>query len=183
MSEPIGVIQGVFETQGASQYGTEAVTQLQHALQCAALAENAGASASQVSAALLHDIGHLLDDGIVAESLEENLDDNHEHRGNGWLREHFGDAVAAPVRLHVLAKRYLCTTETEYADQLSPTSLKSFHDQGGAMTVEALKTFEAEPYYREALELRRWDDLAKDPNQLTPTLDHFVPQLRACLQS
>ena len=39
------------------QYGNEAVTQLEHALQCAELAEQHGKSDAFITAALLHDIG------------------------------------------------------------------------------------------------------------------------------
>lgn len=46
--------------QGERLYGGEKVTQLEHALQSAALAEAEDAPAALVVAALLHDIGHLL---------------------------------------------------------------------------------------------------------------------------
>ena len=44
--------------QGTNQYGGEAVSQLEHALQCATLAEQAQESAETITAARLHDIGH-----------------------------------------------------------------------------------------------------------------------------
>ena len=52
-------IAGMLERNGTDLYGGEAVTQTQHALQCAALAEKDGASAQLITASLLHDIGHL----------------------------------------------------------------------------------------------------------------------------
>ena len=43
-----------------AEYGSDRVTQLAHALQCASLAEEADANSALVAAALLHDIGHLV---------------------------------------------------------------------------------------------------------------------------
>ena len=95
------------------------------------------------------------------------MDDKHEFVANAWLKEHFGPEVADPIRLHVAAKRYLCTRQSSYEDALSPTSRKSYHDQGGPMSPEEMTSFESEPHYREALELRRWDDLAKETEKET----------------
>jgi len=174
---PIETIVRVFRERGQGRYGSESVTQLQHALQCALLARRAGAESPQVAAALLHDIGHIIDDHEIPESDEQNLDDLHEERAYVWLKENFGPAVADPVRLHVTAKRYLCTVEPDYAGTLSPTSLKSFHDQGGLMSAAELDDFRDERFAFEAVQLRRWDDLAKDPNMETPSIEDFVPML------
>ena len=174
MSSVVEVIREVFEKRGQKEYGGESVNQLEHALQCAALAEESKASRSLVLAALLHDIGHIFDDECLAGDSAGNLDDKHEHRGNGWLREHFGSAVADPVRLHVVAKRYLCSVDSDYQKQLSPTSLQSYRDQGGLMSDDERLAFEKEPYAKEALDLRRWDDAAKVPGRTTPPLEHYL---------
>ncbi len=50
----------LYRTYGARQYGREAVSQLEHALQCAHLAESAGAAPALVAASLLHDVGHMV---------------------------------------------------------------------------------------------------------------------------
>lgn len=171
----------VFESRGSESYGTEAVTQLQHALQCADLAKESGANDSLIAAAVLHDIGHILQSTPLPTSGDQDYDDQHESVGYQFLREHFGDAVADPVRLHVAAKRYLCTTDRDYEKQLSPTSLKSYHDQGGMMSAEEIAAFEAEPYYREAVRLRYWDDIAKDPDAITAEIEDFMPQLNTAL--
>ncbi|MEL0576860.1 HD domain-containing protein, partial [Neisseria gonorrhoeae] len=60
MALKVEEITTLFQTRGAAQYGGEAINQLQHALQCAHLAERSGASPELVAAALLHDLGHLL---------------------------------------------------------------------------------------------------------------------------
>ena len=170
-----------FETRGSERYGEEGVTQMQHALQCGHLAIRANANATLIAAALLHDIGHILDEGEMSEDNGENLDDKHESRGYHFLEEHFGKAIADPVRLHVIAKRYLCTKNPDYEKKLSPTSLKSFHDQGGKMSTDDCREFESEPFYREALQLRQWDDTAKDASAVTPSLEDFERYIEASL--
>lgn len=163
-----------FEERGQGRYGSEQVTQLQHALQCALLAQSQGSGPSLIAAALLHDLGHIIDDHAMPESDDQNLDDAHEQRAYGWIKDHFGIQVADPVRLHVAAKRYLCTVEPGYLEKLSPASRKSFYDQGGLMDSTELANFRNEPSALESVELRRWDDLAKDPLLQTPSIHDFV---------
>jgi phosphonate degradation associated HDIG domain protein len=182
MNPIIEKIKCIFEERGSDQYGTEAVTQLQHALQSGQLAEESGAPESMVIAALIHDIGHIFTASNLAESSEDNLDDQHELIANAWIKEHFGPEVADPIRLHVIAKRYLCTKYPSYETQLSPTSYKSYLDQGGPMSSEEMAQFESELFYREALELRKWDDLAKAQNKQTPSFSHFIPAMDSCLK-
>ena len=183
MNPIIEKIKCIFVERGSEQYGTEAVTQLQHALQSGLLAEESGAPETMVIAALMHDIGHIFNESPLPESCEDNLDDKHEFVANAWIKEQFGPVVADPIRLHVIAKRYLCTKYPNYESQLSPTSLKSYHDQGGPMSSEEMTQFESESFYREALELRKWDDLAKARDKVTPTFNHFIPALKSCLNS
>lgn len=174
-------IEQIFIARGNEKYSTEGVTQMQHATQCAQLAREAGSSSSLVVAALLHDIGHIMSEEQLPAGLDENLDDKHEERAYDWLLEHFGKAVADPVRLHVVAKRYLCTKNPAYEKKLSPTSYKSYLDQGGRMSEEEVKAFEAEPFYKEALALRAWDDLAKDTEAEDLELADFRNEINSCL--
>ncbi len=167
----------LFEQRGQGRYGSEQVSQLQHALQCAVFAKRQGAGSAMIVAALLHDLGHIIDHQAMPESDDQNLDDAHEQRAYQWIKSNFGKSVADPVRLHVAAKRYLCTVEPEYLTKLSPASLKSFHDQGGLMSQSQIDDFRDEPFAFEAVELRRWDDLAKDPTMQTPTIEDFAPLL------
>jgi gamma-butyrobetaine dioxygenase len=85
--------------------------------------------------------------------------------------------------LHVAAKRYLCTVEPDYQNQLSPTSLKSFYDQGGVMNEREKMEFECEPHFLAAVQLRRWDDMAKDPAAVPPQLESYVPLMAQLLAS
>lgn len=160
------------EARGQSFYD-EVVTQLEHALQCAHQARQAGVEPIQVAAALLHDIGHFL--------IDEHGDDNdfltedflHEEVGAAYLEPFFVDAVTVPVKLHVPAKRYICSVDAAYYETLSAASKRSFALQGGFMTDAEKAAFEAKPFYREAVELRKWDDLAKEKNMAMDGLEAY----------
>lgn len=162
-------------------YGLTAVHQLQHALQAAWAAERAGASPELICAALLHDIGHMIHD-LGEHPAAAGVDDNHEERGAAWLAWHFGETVSEPVRLHVAAKRYLCAREPDYFGRLSKDSVESLTLQGGPMRASECEAFEREPYAQAALQLRRWDEEAKDPNAEPPAWPHFEPYLRLALE-
>ncbi len=162
---------------GANLYGGEAVTQEQHALQCAQLAENESAPPSLIVAALLHDIGHLIDVEFEA-ALQRSEDRFHENLGHEYLSRWFGPEVTEPVRLHVAAKRYLCATDESYHNRLSPASAHTLKIQGGPMSSGEVAEFEANPHHRNAVRLRIWDDEGKDPDMATGTLDHFLNIVR-----
>jgi [1-hydroxy-2-(trimethylamino)ethyl]phosphonate dioxygenase len=166
-------IRQLFERNGGSLYGGEEVTQLEHALQAAMLAEAEGADAPLIVAALLHDIGHLLHD-LPENAPEDGVDDVHEFLAYNWLRGHFGPEVTEPVRLHVDAKRYLCAAERGYRESLSAASLQSLELQGGVFSDEEARDFQQRPFFEEGLQLRRWDDLAKVVGLETPSLNHFL---------
>jgi gamma-butyrobetaine dioxygenase len=73
------------------------------------------------------------------------------------------------IAQHVPAKRYLVATDAAYHDQLSPASVASLRQQGGPMDEREVAAFSAHPMAAKAVDLRRWDDAAKDPNG--PVLD------------
>lgn len=166
----------LLETRGGSQYGGEAVTQREHALQSALLAEREAASPELIVAALLHDVGHLLHD-LPADAPERGFDDGHESAGRRYLERLFPEFVTEPVRLHVEAKRYLCTIDDSYRATLSAPSIVSLQLQGGLMSHEEVGAFEANPFAEAAIRLRRWDDAAKVPDLRTPPLAHFAGYL------
>jgi len=163
----IEAIAELFAGPGARDYLGEAVTIGEHMRQAGALAEAAGAAAPLVAAALLHDVGHLLDE----------TDARHGAGGAQWLSRWFGPAVTEPVRLHVAAKRYLCATEPGYFGLLSPESVRTLALQGGPMIPEQVTAFEALPCARDAVAVRRWDDQAKDPAATPPEFAHFAALL------
>lgn len=175
-------IRGLFAKRGNSQYGKEAVTQLEHGLQCAALAEQNNAPPALIVASLLHDIGHLLHD-LPDDAPDQGIDDHHETSGYNYLRKHFGLEVTEPVRQHVDAKRYLCTVDEGYMSQLSEPSIISLRLQGGKMSNEELEEFRSTPHWEASVALRRWDDMAKVVDLPTPTIEHFLDYIDQVLPS
>ena len=168
---------GLYEAKGGREYEGEGVSQLEHALQSAHLAEQDGASPELVCAALLHDIGHLLNDRGETPTLR-GVDDQHQHVALPFLRKVFPEAVHGPIRLHVDAKRYLCATRPEYYSQLSQDSKRSLALQGGVFSAEQAEEFIRQPFAREAVSVRLWDDAAKVPGAVTPGLAGFAALLR-----
>lgn len=170
----------LFNEHGHSQYGHEAVSQLEHALQTATLARQAGAPPELVAAALLHDIGHLLHE-LPDDAPDAGIDDAHQDLAARYLTRWFNMEVTEPIRLHVAAKRYLCTVEPGYIDQLSEPSVISLRLQGGVMTPGEVLAFESLSFANEAVQLRRWDDLAKDPEMKTVGVEGFEMELASGL--
>jgi gamma-butyrobetaine dioxygenase len=163
----------LFAGPGARDHMGEPVPIGEHMLQAGVLAEVAGVEDALVAAALLHDIGHL---------LGETDEDRHGEVGARWLSQWFGAAVTEPVRLHVPAKRYLCAVDTEYFGLLSDESVRTLALQGGPMTPAEVAAFEALPFSRDAVAVRRWDDRAKDPAVTAPWFAHFAALLEALVR-
>ena len=171
---------GLYEAKGARAYEGEGVTQLEHALQAAHLAEREGAPPELVCAALLHDLGHLLNDRGETPTLR-GIDDLHQYAALPFLRPLFPEAVLGPIRLHVDAKRYLCASRPDYYDALSEDSRRSLKLQGGVFSAPEAERFIAQPYAREAVRVRLWDDAAKLAGARTPELAHFEAHFLRCL--
>ena len=172
----------LLEIKGSNiQYGNENVTQLEHALQCAELAEKNNFSKEIITAALLHDIGHLLYDG--EDPIEEGKDGYHENLGADYLSTFYGDAVIRPIRAHVACKRYLSAVEKGYYEILSEASKISLEAQGGPFSKKEAEEFIKKPFMKEAVELRRFDDQAKVLNKETPNLEHFKNYLEESLEN
>lgn len=172
-------IELVFARRGGEQYSGEPVTQLQHALQTAHLAEQSDADDQLVTAALLHDLGHLLQEFGETPTLR-GVDDVHQYAALPFLRGLFPDRVLGGISLHVDAKRYLCATRPGYHEALSDDSKRSLVLQGGVFDADQAAAFIARPGAADAVRLRIWDDLAKDGAARTPTLAHFMARARRC---
>jgi [1-hydroxy-2-(trimethylamino)ethyl]phosphonate dioxygenase len=176
-----GVIDVIFErfhAYGDATYLGEPVTLSEHMLQPALAAEDDDAPETLVAAALLHDYGHLIHD-LPEDCAEQGIDSRHEDVGFDFLARHFPAAVVDPVRLHVAAKRYLCAVDPAYLDELSDASRLSLELQGGPFSEREATEFRAEPHWRDAVRLRRYDDAAKEPGRRLPDLERF----RALLES
>jgi phosphonate degradation associated HDIG domain protein len=170
----VETIAELFAGPGGRDHMGEPVPIGEHMLQAGVLAEAAGAEASLVAAALLHDVGHLLGDA------EE---DRHGETGARWLGQWFGAAVTEPVRLHVAAKRYLCAVDAGYFGLLSAESVRTLSLQGGPMTAADVTAFETLPHAQAAVAVRRWDDQAKDPAITPPRFAYFAPLLAALVRT
>lgn len=161
----------LFDRLGGAHYG-EAVTQLEHALQCAHHARSAGDPDALVAAALLHDIGHLLQKQ-GEDAADRGVDARHERIGAAWLAQGFGAQLAEPVRLHVEAKRYLAAREPGYLEALSSASSQSLALQGGPMSEAEADAFTATPGFETSVRLRRYDELGKvEDVEIAPLADY-----------
>jgi phosphonate degradation associated HDIG domain protein len=175
-------ILNLFNDKGHSEYGGEAVTQLEHALQTATLARENNASDQLITAALLHDIGHLLHE-LPNDAPLKGIDDVHENKAAIFLRKYFPEAVTEPVRLHVMAKRYLSSTEETYYSLLSDPSKQSLVLQGGLMSSAEVSAFEQNPFFSDAVMLRKWDDQAKVKELTTAPVEDFEKNIAVSLRS
>jgi phosphonate degradation associated HDIG domain protein len=167
-------ILALYETLGTRAYFGECVSMAEHGLQAAHFARAEGAPEPLVVAALLHDIGHLLEER--PDAIEEWMfDARHEELGARWLARRFAAAVCEPVRLHVPAKRYLCGTDAGYCAHLSAASVHTLELQGGPMSAIEVANFETQPFWREAVRVRRWDDQGKVAGLKTLALRDYAP--------
>ena len=172
-------ILAIFQERGSSAYFGESVSMAEHALQAAHFAQLAAAPPALIVAALLHDIGHLVDQ-VPSDIADWTVDAHHEQVGSLWLAKRFGPAVSEPVRLHVPAKRYLLATDPTYFTKLSPASVITLKLQGGPMTTDEVATFETERFHGEAVRVRQWDDQGKVMGLKTPSFSDyrsFIEQL------
>ncbi len=162
----------LFARRGTEQYSGEPVTQLEHALQTAHLAEQSGAADGLVTACLLHELGET--------PTLRGIDDTHQYFALPFLRGLFPDAVLDAIALHVDAKRYLCRVRPDYHAKLSDDSKRSLELQGGVFDAAAAQAFIARPGARDAVQMRQWDDLAKQAGWQTPPLAHFLDVAARC---
>jgi phosphonate degradation associated HDIG domain protein len=151
----------LFQRLGALRYG-EDVTQLEHAVQTAHHAKLDSAPPELVAAALLHDVGHMMQKA-GEDAADHGIDTRHEHISAGYLARAFGPEVTEPIRLHVAAKRYRVAVDPAYLDRLSEASLQSLALQGGPMRPDEIAAFLAEPAAQDALRLRGYDEAGKAP--------------------
>ena len=172
----IDSIVAMYATWGSEKYDEE-VTQLAHALQCAALAERDGASKELVAAALLHDIGHLFE--IERNNGPDHRTDlRHEQTASEFLQGFFPETVIAPIAMHVEAKRYLVANEPGYFEVLSYGSQRSLEVQGGPFTPSECAEFLRLEGSADAVDLRRWDDHGKVTDLEVRNFDSWIPLLR-----
>jgi phosphonate degradation associated HDIG domain protein len=173
-----GVLRELFDGEGGRDYLGEDVSMAQHMLQTGDAARRAGAHRALVVAAVVHDVGHFT--GVVSgRDLMAGEDNHHDEAAASWLGRWFGPEVTEPVRLHVLAKRYLCAVEPDYYDRLSTASKFTMEVQGGPLSPHDAEAFAAQPYADDAVQLRRCDDLGKDGEAAPLSLAEFRSDIEA----
>lgn len=171
----IAEILALYERWGDDPYD-EVIGQREHAVQSAALAVSEGAPPTLVAAALLHDVGHLLE--LAHGHHPDDGDLRHEDTGSAWLRPLLPPSVTAPIALHVRAKRYLVAADPGYRDCLSSGSVRSLAAQGGPLSATELSAFRSSPGAPHAIRLRRWDDAAKVDGLVVAPLASYEKLLR-----
>jgi len=173
----------LYQRWGIEHYD-EGLSQLGHALQTAALAVDAGASDELVVAALLHDVGHLLDLASAEDQWQPtDIDLAHESVGARYLSGLFGPGVTAPIALHVRAKRYRTAVDSEYLASLSDGSTRSLEIQGGPFNEAEVAGFEQNAGFADAVRLRDWDDLGKVDGLRVAPLEEYRPVLERVARS
>lgn len=178
----IDFILDLFARKGAEEYLGEAVSMAQHMEQSAACAVADGASDALVVVALLHDIGHLVGDFPI-DSLESDIDYYHEETGAEFLAPFFPPSITEPIRLHVVAKKYLCAVDKSYFERLSDASKQSLQLQGGPMNEAEIEEFEANSYHQAAVKLRLYDDDGKISGLNIKPVYHYRPMLESLMES
>jgi 2-amino-1-hydroxyethylphosphonate dioxygenase (glycine-forming) len=175
-------IMDLYAGYGGNEYAGEKVTQLEHMVQAAQLAEEQGFDEEVILAAFLHDIGHISeaakDDESEEMSASRRMDGfgikDHEELGADFLKEKgFSKKVVRLVQSHVEAKRYLTATDPAYYAELSEASRKTLEYQGGPMTREEAEAFEQYPLFSLIIQMRKWDELAKIEHKPLPDLQHY----------
>lgn len=181
---PMDHIRRLFERYGSADYIGEPVSQTQHFLQCAALAQRHDPEDQEMTiAALLHDIGHLLGLERKSETMGQWGTAAHEDVGADWLAEQgFSPRVCCLVRNHIDAKRYLCWRDPGYYAGLSEASKQTLRYQGGPMTDDEARVYETNPWLAAILQIRRFDEQAKEVDLVVPGLDHYLPMIQRHLQ-
>ena len=145
-------------------------------LQTALAAEQDGADPVLVASALLHDYGHLVHE-LPEDAAEHGVDTLHEEAGAAWLEQHFVPRVTEPLRLHVLAKRYLCATGAGVprgalaglAPQPAAAGRAVHARRGGRVRARSLRG--------RGVRLRRWDDVGKIEASPRRRSQHYRPAL------
>ena len=187
IQENVDEIMSLYKNHGNEDYIGEPVSQIEHMCQCAELAEASGADEEIILAAFFHDIGHLCEFAFPEKKLQ-HMDGvgivDHEKLGYTYLRSKgFSEKIARLVQSHVEAKRYLTFKYPEYFNQLSDASIKTLVFQGGVMKQEEATAFESDPLYKLYVQLRRWDEQAKETAKPLPSLDHYRQMMITHLQN
>jgi 2-amino-1-hydroxyethylphosphonate dioxygenase (glycine-forming) len=174
----------LYEFYGGSEYSGEKVSQLEHMIQAAQLAEENECDDEVILAAFLHDIGHIVEEANGENEMDSFGLKDHETIGAKYLSEKgFSQKIIKLVASHVAAKRYLTLKDPDYYNQLSEASKKTLEFQGGLMSVEEAVSFEKDPLFNEIILMRRWDEQAKVQNKPLPDMHRYKSMIIDHLKS
>ncbi len=162
-----------------SLYIGEKITMSEHMIQSAMLAEKAKSKDAFICSCLLHDYGHFIIEDRD-ELVKNNEDGNHESIGFEYLKNFFKEQVVEPIKYHVLAKRYLARNK-KYYNHLSDASRISLKLQGGILNKKESNQFEKIPYFKSAIKLRKFDELAKKTNIKIKSINDYKDLLNSQL--
>jgi 2-amino-1-hydroxyethylphosphonate dioxygenase (glycine-forming) len=177
-------IMGFYQLHGGEEYAGEKVTQLEHMVQAAQLAEEQGFDEEVVLAAFLHDIGHICEAGHGDNEMDGfGIKDHEEVAAEFLSKKGFSKKLIRLVESHVEAKRYLTYKDPEYYEQLSAASKKTLEYQGGRMEKDEAEAFEQYPLFKLIIQMRRWDEQAKIEHKPLPDLDHYRKMILHHLES
>lgn len=164
----------LYQQHGGSEYAGEKVSQLEHMVQAARLAEQDGFDEEVILAAFLHDIGHICVAAQDTNAMDGWGIKDHEEVGADYLlSKGFTSRLIRLVESHVDAKRYLTWKDPLYYEQLSEASKKTLEYQGGPMLAEEAITFEENPLFPLIIRMRHWDDVAKMEHLETGDLEKY----------
>ncbi|KAF9068140.1 hypothetical protein BDP27DRAFT_1266652 [Rhodocollybia butyracea] len=194
-SEIVDRLFNMINQYGQGSYTGEQTSQIEHSVQAANCAREAGASDATVLAALLHDCGQILPQDILDAQIVSKVGSEtttelgtamllpsgasvgrygHDIIGANYLASlGFPPEVCELVRDRVVAKRYLTAVEEGYYEHLSPTSKRSLEFQGGPFSASEIEQFKKDRLFREKVQLRRFDDSAKVAGAKVPALESY----------
>jgi phosphonate degradation associated HDIG domain protein len=177
-------IMNLYEEHGGAEYAGEKVSQLEHMVQAAQLAEAQGYEEEVVLAAFLHDIGHISEAARGGNEMDGFGIKDHEELGAEYLRgKGFSKKVTRLVESHVEAKRYLTFKDAAYYANLSEASKRTLEYQGGPMTEDEATAFEQYPLFDLIIRMRNWDEQAKIEHQPLPDLRRYREMMLHHLQT
>lgn len=174
----------LYEKEGFHAYAGEKISQLEHMLQAAQLAENERADEEIVLAAFFHDIGHLLSPENENAKMGDYGIVDHELIGARYiLGKGFSSKIARLIEGHVRTKRYLVYKDIHYKKSLSEASIKTLTYQGGPMTQQEAQNFENDPLFRYHIKMRQWDDQAKQTDFPIKSIAYYKGMAQKVLES
>jgi len=174
----------MYEHFGGAEYAGEKVSQLEHMVQAAQLAEEEGYEEEVILAAFLHDIGHISESANGENEMDGFGIKDHEAIGAAFLQSlGFSKKIVRLVESHVEAKRYLTIRNPAYYAELSEASKRTLEYQGGPMTEEEAAAFEQYPLFKLIIKMRTWDEQAKVEAKPLPALGHYKEMMLRHLEA